>query len=202
MSRKLTLALALAVAALAAGCGSSNSTSGGIQTGAVAGASNTHGNSGILTGAGSTFVAPLVSQWTGDYVKSANVTVTYGPVGSGAGIAAITGRQVDFGASDAPLSPDQVTACKGCVEIPWALGGTSVAYNLKGAPMHLKLSGPVLASIFLGPIKTWNDPAIERLNPGTSLPSTRIQPVFRSDSSGTSYNFTDYLSKVSPVFKS
>jgi phosphate transport system substrate-binding protein len=143
-----------------------------------------------------------VSQWTADYAKTANVTVTYGAVGSGGGISAITSRSVDFGASDAPLSPDQMTACNGCVEIPWVLGGTAVAYNVKGAPEHLKLTGPVLADIFLGKITTWNDPAIARLNPGTTLPSTKITPIFRSDSSGTSYNFTDYLSHVSSTWKS
>jgi len=202
MPRQLSLLIVLTAAALAAtACGSSKNGSGG-QTSSVAGASTTQGTSGIITGAGSTFVAPLVSQWIGDFAKSSKVTVTYGPVGSGAGIAAITARQVDFGASDAPLSPDQVTACKGCLEIPWALGGTSIAYNVKGAPQHLKLSGPVLARIYLGEIKSWNDPAIASLNPGTSLPATKIQPVFRSDSSGTSYNFTDYLSAVSPDFKS
>jgi phosphate ABC transporter, phosphate-binding protein len=156
----------------------------------------------VLVGAGSTFVYPLVSQWIGDYAKAASVTVTYGAVGSGAGIAAITDGSVDFGASDAPLSPDQATACKDCVEIPWALGGTSVAYNLDGAPDHLNLTGPVLANIFLGRITHWNDPAITGLNPGRALPDTRITPVFRSDASGTSYNFTDYLSRVSPEFKS
>jgi phosphate transport system substrate-binding protein len=109
---------------------------------------------------------------------------------------------VDFGASDAPLTPDQLKKCNGCIEIPWALGGTSIAYNVKGAPQHLKLTGPVLADIFLGKITAWNDPAIAQLNPGSALPATRIAPVFRSDGSGTSYNFTDYLSHVSPAWKS
>jgi phosphate transport system substrate-binding protein len=190
--------IAAVIVLAAAGCGgSSNNTAGTTSTSASGGSSST-----VLVGAGSTFVYPLVSQWIGDYAKSASVTVTYGAVGSGAGIAAITDRSVDFGASDAPLSPDQATACKDCLEIPWALGGTSVAYNLKGAPQHLKLTGPVVADIFLGKITHWNDPAIAKLNPGTSLPDTRVTPVFRSDASGTSYNFTDYLSHVSPEFKS
>jgi phosphate transport system substrate-binding protein len=194
----ITRTFALIVgAALLAGCGSSSSSTSGTST-----AQQSAGSSKVLVGAGSTFVYPLVSQWTGDYSKRAGVTVTYGAVGSGAGIAAITDRSVDFGASDAPLSPDQATACKECVEIPWALGGTSVAYNLKDAPSHLRLSGPVLAGIFLGTIKAWNDPAIAKLNPGTTLPSTKVVPVFRSDASGTSYNFTDYLSRVSAAWKS
>jgi phosphate transport system substrate-binding protein len=187
------LALFVLVLPLAA-CGGSNSAS--TTT------SSSGGGSTVLVGAGSTFVYPLVSQWIGDYSKRAGVTVTYGAVGSGGGIAAITDRTVDFGASDAPLTPDQMTKCHGCVEIPWALGGTSIAYNVKGAPQHLRLTGPVLADIFLGRVTAWNDPAIAKLNPGATLPATRIAPVFRSDSSGTSYNFTDYLSHVSPEWKS
>jgi phosphate transport system substrate-binding protein len=163
--------------------------------------SSSGGGSKVLVGAGSTFVYPLVSQWVADYSKRAGVTVTYGAIGSGGGIAAITDGTVDFGASDAPLTPDQLAKCTGCIELPWALGGTSIAYNLKGAPKHLRLTGPVIAGIFLGTITAWNDPAIARLNPGATLPSTRVAPVFRSDGSGTSYNFTDYLSHVSPAWK-
>ncbi|HKD18175.1 MAG TPA: phosphate ABC transporter substrate-binding protein PstS, partial [Thermoanaerobaculia bacterium] len=122
-------------------------------------------------------------------------------VGSGAGIAAISSRQVDFGASDAPLTPDQFTACKGCVQIPWALSATTIAYNVPGAPVHLNLSGPVIANIFLGQITNWNDAAIKKLNPGANLPDLKITPIFRSDGSGTTYNFTDYLSSVSPTWK-
>lgn len=191
-TRRVALILLLALA----GCGGSKSS-----TATTSSAGSGGGSSKVLVGAGSTFVFPLVTQWTSDYAKQAGVTVTYGAVGSGAGVAAVTDRSVDFGASDAPLTPDQTTACKGCVEIPWALGGTSIAYNLKGAPQHLKLTGPVLAAIFLGKVTSWNDPAIAALNPGTTLPGTRIAPVFRSDSSGTSYNFTDYLAKVSPDWK-
>ena len=117
------------------------------------------------------------------------------------GILAITNRQVDFGASDAPLSPDQAAACNGCVMIPWALAGTAVMYNLPNLGGRLKLTGPILANIYLGNIKPWNATAIKKLNPNLNLPSTNITPVFRSDGSGTSYNFTDYLSAVSPASK-
>jgi phosphate transport system substrate-binding protein len=178
----------VAAAALLAGCGGSG---GGSKSGG-----------GVLVGAGSTFVFPLVAKWIPDYSKLHGVTITYGPIGSGGGIQQITNRTVDFGASDAPPTSDQQKACKGCLQIPWALAGTSIPYNLSGAPKHLKLSGPVLADIFLGKIKSWGDPAIARLNPGTKLPATPVTPIYRTDSSGTTYNLTDYLSRVSPEWKS
>ncbi|HEY7692029.1 MAG TPA: phosphate ABC transporter substrate-binding protein PstS [Gaiellaceae bacterium] len=155
-----------------------------------------------ITGAGSTFVAPLISLWTADYGSKTGVKIAYSPVGSGAGIAAITARQVDFGASDAPLSPEQFSACKGCLQIPWALSGTSIIYNVPGVPNNLHMTGQVLANIYLGTVKKWDDPAIKALNPKANLPSLSITPVYRSDNSGTSYNFTDYLSSVSPQWKS
>jgi phosphate transport system substrate-binding protein len=168
---------------------------------AVVGAGATSSDS-RLTGAGSTFVSPLVSLWAADYASKTGTQIAYSPVGSGAGIAAVTARQVDFGASDAPLSPDQFTACKGCVQIPWALSATSIIYNVPGVPNNLHMTGPVLARIYLGQVTKWDDPAIKALNPKVSLPSTSITPVYRSDNSGTSYNFTDYLSAVSPAWKS
>ena len=100
------------------------------------------------------------------------IKVTYGPIGSGGGITQITNRTVDFGASDAPLTPDQSTACKGCVQIPWALSATSIPYRLDNGPNRIRLSGPVLANIFLGKIKTWDEPAIKALNKGKSIPNT------------------------------
>ena len=154
-----------------------------------------------ITGAGSTFVAPLVSAWTPALGKAFGYTIQYSPVGSGAGIAAIANHQVDFGASDAPLTPDQRSACGDCVQIPWALSATAVAYDVPGAPAHLRLDGPTIARIFLGQVTKWNDPAIRKLNPGASMPALGITPVFRSDGSGTSYNFTDYLASVSPAWK-
>src|SRR5258705_5632764 len=159
-------------------------------------------NDTTISGAGSSFVAPLVSTWTPALGSVSGYTVQYSPVGSGAGIAAITNRQVDFGASDAPMSPDQANACKSCVQIPWALSATSVAYNVPGAPVHLNLDGKTISKIFLGQITNWNDPAIKALNKGASLPDLKITPVFRSDGSGTSYNFTDYLSAVNAEWKS
>jgi phosphate transport system substrate-binding protein len=147
-------------------------------------------------------VAPLLSQWSNDYGKKTGVTITYGAIGSGGGIAQITARTVDFGASDAPFTPDQAAACKGCLQVPWALAATLVSYNVKGAPTKLKLSGPLLAAIYLGKVTRWNDPAIAGLNPGAQLPATKITPVYRSDSSGDTYAFADFLAKVSPEWKS
>jgi phosphate ABC transporter phosphate-binding protein len=155
-----------------------------------------------LNGAGSTFVAPLVQAWEAPFQSASGIKLNYSAVGSGAGIAQITGRNVDFGASDAPLTSSQFNACGGCVQIPWALASTSVFYNLPGFKTFLHMSGPVLAKIYLGKITKWNNPAIKKLNPGKKLPGTQIAVVHRSDGSGTTYNFTDYLSHVSPTWKS
>jgi phosphate transport system substrate-binding protein len=183
------VAIALALTIALAACGSSSSSS--------------SSSSGTLTGAGSTLVAPLMSKWQSDFASQpGGFTVTYGAIGSGGGIDDITGRSVDFGASDAPLTPDQFSAAKGVEQIPWALTGTVPAYNVSGAPKNLKITGPVLADMFLGKITAWNDPAIAKLNPGANLPSTKITPVYRSDGSGTTYSFVNYLSSVSPEFKS
>jgi phosphate transport system substrate-binding protein len=186
------IAISLAVCAVVAGLAAATATAGPARQ-----------SGDQLVGAGSTFVAPLVSQWASDYPSKTGVNIVYQPIGSGGGIQAITNRTVDFGASDAPLSPDQSSACNGCTQIPWALGGTSIMVNVKtNAHAPLKISGPVLASIYLGQITTWNAPAIQKLNPGISLPNEKIVPVYRSDGSGTSYNFTDYLSSVSGTWKS
>jgi phosphate transport system substrate-binding protein len=146
-------------------------------------------------------VSPLVSVWTPALGSAFDYTVQYSAVGSGAGISAITSRTVDFGASDAPLTPDQFAACNGCVQIPWALAGTAIPYNVPGAPVHLHLSGDVIAKMYMGQITNWNDPAIKVLNPGTNLPDLKVTPVFRTGNSGTTYNFTDYLSSASPAWK-
>jgi phosphate transport system substrate-binding protein len=187
---KRTLPILMVVPLLAA-CGGSGGGGGGSGSG-----------SKLLVGAGSTLVAPLMAQWSNDYAKRSGVTITYGAIGSGGGIAQISARTVDFGASDAPFTPDQASGCKGCLMVPWALAATLVSYNVKGAPKNLKLDGPTLAGIYLGKITHWNDPAIAKLNPGASLPATKVTPVYRSDSSGDTYAFSDFLSKVSPEWKS
>jgi phosphate transport system substrate-binding protein len=168
----------------------------------AAGAKSSKSTDTTITGAGSSLVAPLVSQWVQPVGHAFGYTLQYSSVGSGAGIAAITARTVDFGASDAPLTPDQAAACKGCVQIPWALSATTLSYNIPGAPNDLHLTGPVIAGIFLGQITNWNDAQIQKLNPKVSLPDLKITPVFRSDGSGDTYAFTDYLSRVSPTWKS
>jgi phosphate transport system substrate-binding protein len=159
-------------------------------------------NAGELKGAGSSFVAPLVGVWQQKYEASKGVKISYNPIGSGGGISAITNKTVDFGASDAPLSADQFNACNGCVQIPWALSATSVMYNLNGVKNNLHLTGPIIADIYLGKITNWNNARIKAVNPGVSLPDKDITPVYRSDSSRTSYNFTSYLNTVSRQWKS
>jgi phosphate transport system substrate-binding protein len=168
----------------------------------TAGAAAAKKSATAITGAGSTFVAPLVGQWIAPVGSAYGYELQYSAIGSGGGISAITARTVDFGASDAPLSADQFAACKGCAQIPWALSATSVFYNAPSVKNLLHMDGPTLAKIFMGQITTWNDPAIKKLNAGVSLPGDKIAIVHRSDNSGTTYNFTEYLSAVSPAWKS
>ena len=189
MSRRrggLVLLVVAALAALAA-------------TGATASTNRTTGTA--ITGAGSSLVAPLISQWIQPVDHAFGYQLTYGSIGSGGGIAAITNRTVDFGASDAPLTPDQMAACKGCVQIPWALSATTVAYNVPGTPNDLHLTGQVIADIYLGRITNWSDPQIQKLNPKVHMPDLKISVIFRSDGSGDTYAFTDYLSRVSKEWK-
>jgi phosphate transport system substrate-binding protein len=153
-----------------------------------------------LTGAGSTLVAPLMANWINGFEIKEGIPVKYGAVGSGAGIAQITARTVDFGASDAPLTPEQASACNSCVQVPWALSATGVGFNVPGVK-KLNLTGAILAGIYFGKITKWNDPKIAKINPGTKLPGLSITPVFRSDGSGDTYTFTEYLSKISPAWK-
>jgi len=145
-------------------------------------------------------MAPLMAKWQADFELKNNIKVTYGSVGSGAGIAQITARTVDFGASDAPLTGPQRGACNRCYQIPWALTATGIAFHLDGI-RKLKLTGPIVAGIYLGQITNWNDPKIKKINPGVNLPNLKITPAYRSDGSGDTYAFTDYLSRVSKTWK-
>jgi phosphate transport system substrate-binding protein len=168
---------------------------------AMTGLTSTAAAADSITGAGSTLVAPLVAQWAQDYKSKTGTDVTYGAVGSGAGIQQITARSVDFGASDAPLKPSQASACNGCVQIPWGLTAVTVAYNLPGIK-RLKLTPAIISNIYLGHITNWNSPSIKRANPGVSLPDQKITVAFRSDGSGDTYAWTNYLWKISSEWKS
>ena len=155
-----------------------------------------------VTGAGATFPAPIYAKWADAYNKATGARINYQSVGSGAGIRQIKGKTVDFGASDMPLT-DAELAKDGLVQFPTVIGGVVPVINIKGiAPGQIRLTGPVLADIFLGKIIKWNDPALAALNPGVPLPDAAISPVRRADGSGTTFIFTNYLSKVSPEWKS
>ncbi len=155
-----------------------------------------------VTGAGASFPAPLYSKWASDYNKATGVRINYQSVGSGAGIKQIDSKTVDFGASDMPLKDDEL-AKKNQLQFPTVIGGVIPVINVKGIVAgQLKLSGPVLGDIFLGKITNWNDAALKALNPGLALPDAAISPVRRADGSGTTFIFTNYLSKVSPEWKS
>jgi len=156
-----------------------------------------------INGAGATFPAPIYAKWFAEYNKlHSNVRINYQPLGSGAGIRQLTERTVFFGASDGPMTQDQLLAAPGKIlHLPTVLGGVVPVYNLPGVSQELKFNGPVLANIFLGKVTKWNDPAIAALNAGVNLPGTDIVVAHRSDGSGTTYIWVDYLSKVSPEFK-
>ena len=191
-----SLAAACVLALGVAACGyssssssSSNSSGGGSKSG------------GTINGAGSTFAAPIYQQWGATLKSQQGLTVNYQAVGSGQGITELTSGTVDFAGSDPPMTDDEIKAAakKGApLHWPTALGAITISYNLSGVKAGMKLTGPVIADIFLGKVKTWNDPEIAKLNPGTTLPSTNITVVHRSDSSGTTKGFTGYLGAVSP----
>lgn len=155
----------------------------------------------VVVGAGASFPAPLYAKWAEAYNKATGTKVNYQSVGSGAGLKQIQGKTVDFGASDMPLTPEQL-AKDGLLQFPTVIGGVVPVVNVPGIkPGELKMTGPLLADIYLGKIKNWNDPAIASLNPGVKLPDQAIATVNRADGSGTTFIFTNYLSKVSPEWK-
>src|SRR5882757_5148430 len=154
-----------------------------------------------ITGAGATFPYPIYAKWAEAYKAKTGVGMNYQSIGSGGGIAQIKAKTVDFGASDMPLKPDDLQAA-GLMQFPAIIGGVVPVVNIEGiAPGALKFTGPVLGDIYLGKIKSWNDKAIADLNPSVKLPADPITVVRRSDGSGTSFIWTDYLSKVSPEWK-
>ena len=154
-----------------------------------------------MTGAGATFPAPIYAKWADAYNKATGARLNYQSIGSGAGIQQIRARTVDFGASDMPLT-DEALAKDGLVQFPTVIGGVVPVVNIKGiAPGQIKLTGALLGDIFLGKITRWNDPALTAVNPGVPLPNEAISPVRRADGSGTTFIFTNYLSKVNPDWK-
>ena len=155
-----------------------------------------------VTGAGSTFVFPVLSKWAAEFKKNGGDEINYQSIGSGGGIAQIKAGTVDFGATDKPLGSEEL-AQAGLAQFPVVIGGVVPVINIPGArPGQVKMSGPVLAAIYAGDIKMWNDPRISKINPGLHFPAKAITPVHRSDGSGTTFNFTHYLSQVSPGWKS
>ena len=154
-----------------------------------------------ITGAGATFIYPLLSKWSADYSQATGNQINYQSIGSGGGIAQIKAKTVDFGSSDKPLPPQELAAA-GLGQFPSAIGGVVPVVNIAGVPAGaMKFDPDVLADIFLGKITTWNDPRIAALNGGVALPAQKITVVHRSDGSGTTFNFVNYLSKVSPEWK-
>lgn len=192
----LALALASGLAACGGGEGGGNATPGDLakRSGAPEGTV-------ALTGAGATFPYPIYSKWFDTYGRENPVRITYGSIGSGGGIRQVTEGTVDFGASDAPMNEEELAKAPGMLHIPTVLGAVTVAYNVPGVQQPIRLSGDVLADVFRGQITKWNDPRIAGLNPGVNLPARDILVVYRTDGSGTTYVFTDYLSGVSPAWK-
>jgi phosphate transport system substrate-binding protein len=188
---KLVISLPLAIAFTA--CGSNV----GKQAG------NGPDSSGVqVTGAGSTFVYPVLSAWAADYRTQSGAAINYQSIGSGAGVAQVKAGTVDFGATDQPLTSDELAQSK-LVQFPVVIGGIVAVVNIPGLGAgQLKLTGPVLADIYAGKVKSWNNPILTRLNPGLKLPAANIAVVHRSDGSGTSFNFTHYLSQISPAWRS
>ena len=155
-----------------------------------------------LNAAGATFPAPLYQQWFQEYKAATGVQINYQAIGSGGGIKDITGHVVDFGASDAPMNADELRGAPGILHIPTVAGPVCISYNIPGVGSGIRLTGDVVADIFLGQITKWNDSRITSLNPGTKFPNLNISTAHRSDGSGTTNIFTTYLSEISPAWKS
>lgn len=170
---------------------------------ASSGAAQEKGGTVSLNGAGATFPYPLYSKWMSDYNRqNPNIRINYQSIGSGGGIRQIMAGTVDFGATDAPMTEDEAKKAPApLAHIPATIGAVAVAYNLPGGPPELKLTGEALVDIYLGNVKTWNDPKIAESNPGATLPATNISVIYRTDGSGTTAVFTEYLAAVNSVWK-
>ena len=153
-----------------------------------------------ITGAGASFVFPVMSKWSSEYAAAGQGRVNYQSIGSGGGIAQAKAGTVDFGSTDAPLKPEELAAAN-LGQFPSVVGGVVPVVNIEGLPANqLRLTGPLLADIYLGKVAKWNDPAIVEINPGVTLPEADIKVVYRSDGSGTTFNFVNYLGQVSPAW--
>jgi phosphate transport system substrate-binding protein len=174
----------------------------GNNTSAASSTASSVGGGADLTGAGATFPYPIYSKWFSDYATATGVKINYQSIGSGGGVRQISEETVDFGASDGPMSDEELAKAKGgpILHIPTVLGADVITYNVPGVTAVLKLTPSVIADIFMGRIKKWNDTRLATLNPGVRLPAQDILVVHRSDGSGTTYIFTDYLDKVSPAW--
>jgi phosphate transport system substrate-binding protein len=173
-----------------------------VMAGALGAAVTSAALAADVTGAGATFPYPIYAKWADAYKKETGVGLNYQAIGSGGGIKQIKAKTVVFGATDAPLSGDELNK-NGLVQFPMVMGGIVPVVNLDGvSPGSLVFDGPTLAKVFLGQVKSWDDPAIKALNPGVTLPRQAIAVVHRADGSGTTFNITDYLAKVSPDWKS
>jgi phosphate transport system substrate-binding protein len=206
-SNKWLAAGAAALLALgAAACGSSDeSPSGGGSSSGSSSSSGASKQGGTINGAGATFPAPVYTEWAARFKEQTGTTINYQAVGSGGGIAQFTAGTVDFGATDAAMKPEEETAAKkkgDPVHVPTVLGAVTVSYNVSGVDKGLKLDGATVANVFLGKIKKWNDPAIAKVSGNTSLPDKDITVCHRSDESGTTKNFTQFLADYSPEWKS
>jgi phosphate transport system substrate-binding protein len=185
MKRMPGIAVLAAVTIFAAGCGG--------------------GPDNRLNAGGSTFVYPMMSKWAAEYNKVKKVEVNYQSIGSGGGIAQMTAKTFDFGCTDGPMNNEQLQKClkegAAAVHIPLCMGAVAPTYNLEGVTESFKFTGPLLADIYLGRVTKWNDPALKKLNPNAALPDKEIVVVHRSDGSGTTYIWVDYLAQVSPEWK-
>ncbi|WP_460456376.1 phosphate ABC transporter substrate-binding protein PstS [Arenimonas alkanexedens] len=172
-----------------------------LATLALAAGLSTTAQAADITGAGATFVFPVMSKWSADYNQATGHRINYQSIGSGGGIAQMKAGTVDFGSSDAPLKPEDLAASN-LVQFPLVMGGIVPVVNVVGVqPGQIRFTGPLLADIYLGKVSRWNDPTIAAVNPGLVLPDQRITVVHRSDGSGTTFNFVNYLSKVSPTWQ-
>ena len=198
MHRPLAAFVALA---LLAACGDSSKSGSATPNGAAPATASTSSGAD-LTGAGATFPNPLYSKWFSEYATKTGVKINYQPIGSGGGIRQLSEQTVDFGATDAPMTNEELAKAKGgaVLHVPTAMGAVVITYNLAGLTQPLRLTGDVLASIFQGQITKWNDARIAALNAGVTLPAADILVVHRSDGSGTTFVFSDYLASVSPAW--